>query len=177
MDAGAVVAGLIAYAISVIAAVILVFFTYRLNSIVRSKLNEEQYLLSGNRSIAISLGAVVLSQAILLRHAVFPTMTMIRDLFIRPVSAASALWVIAHCILFFVIVAILSLGSVYAASFLFTKMTRKLPEHEEIEKDNVAVGIFYAFVVLAITLIVNEGLEDLSRSLIPFKNSGVIQIE
>lgn len=177
MDAGAVVAGLIAYAISVVAAVILVFFTYRLNGIVRSKTNEEQYLLSGNRSIAISLGAVVVSQAILLRHAVFPSMTMIRDLFIRPVSFSAALWIFAHCLLFFVIVGILSLGSVYAASYLFTKMTRKLPEHEEIEKDNLAVAIFYAFVVIAITLIVNEGLEDLSRSLIPFKNTGVIHIE
>ena len=177
MDVSAVIAGLIAYAISVVAAVLLVFLTYRLNGIVHNKSIEEEFLLKGNRAIAISLGSVVLSQAILLRHAVFPTMAVVRDLFVRPVSASVAFWVIAHCILFFVIVGILSLGSVYAASFLFTKMTRKLPEHEEIEKDNIAVGIFYAFVVLAITLIVNEGLEDLSRSLIPFKNSGVIQIE
>jgi uncharacterized membrane protein YjfL (UPF0719 family) len=177
MDAGAIIAGLIAYIVSVLAAVLLVFFTYRLNNIVTSKVDEERFLIQGNRSIAISLGAVVLSQAILMRHAVFPAMAVIRDLFVAPPSLAAASWVVAQCIVFFVIVSILSFGSVYAASWMFTRMTRNVPEHEEIQKDNVAVGIFYAFVILAITLIVNEGLEDLSRSLIPYNKSGMIQIE
>jgi hypothetical protein len=56
-------------------------------------------------------------------------------------------------------------------------MTRALPEQEEIMKDNIAVGIFYALVVIGITLILNEGMEDLSRSIIPYHKSGVIQIE
>lgn len=177
MDAAVVVAGVIAYLVSIFASVLLTFLTYRLNTILTSKLDEEKYLLSGNRSIAISLGTVVLSQAILLRHAVFPTMAVIRDLFLRPFSGQAAFWVIAHCILFFLIIAILSFGSVALAGWLFSKMTRKIPEHEEIEKDNIAVAIFFAFVVLAITLIVNEGLEDLSRSLIPYSKTGVIQIK
>jgi uncharacterized membrane protein YjfL (UPF0719 family) len=56
-------------------------------------------------------------------------------------------------------------------------MTGALPEHEEILKDNVAVAIFFAFVVLGIALIVNEGLADLARSIIPFAESGVLRIE
>jgi uncharacterized membrane protein YjfL (UPF0719 family) len=171
------VAGFVAYGISVLAAILLVFITYRINTILTSKSDEEQHLLAGNKSIAISLGSVVLSQAILLRHAVFPTMAVLRDLFIRPADFKSALWVIAHCVLFFLIIGVLSLGSVWFAGNLFTRMTRKLPEHEEILKDNVAVGIFYGLVILGITLIINEGLEDLSRSIIPYQKHGVIQIE
>jgi uncharacterized membrane protein YjfL (UPF0719 family) len=177
MDISSMVAGFVAYSISVLLAILLVFLTYRVNTIISSKSGEEEHLHAGNKAVAISLGSVVLSQAILLRHAVFPTMAVLRDLFIRPANFGAALWVIAHCLLFFLIIGVLSLGSVWLAGNLFTRMTRKLPEQEEILKDNVAVGIFYGFVVLGITLIINEGLEDLSRSIIPYHKTGVIQLQ
>jgi uncharacterized membrane protein YjfL (UPF0719 family) len=177
MDIESVLAGLVAYLISVLGAVLLVFLTYRINNLLTSKEDEEQLLRSGNKSVAISLGSVVLSQSILLRHAVFPTMAVLRDLFLRPANFRAAIWVIAHCALFFLIIGVLSFGSVWFAGWLFTRMTRSLPEQEEIMKDNIAVGIFYALVVIGITLILNEGIEDLSRSIIPYHKSGVIQIE
>jgi len=176
MELGSIVAGLVAFAVSVLAAVLLVFVTYRVNTLLTSKLDEERLLLSGNRSVAVALGAVVLSQAILLRHAVFPTMAVVRDLFVRPVSVGAALWVLAHCALFFLVISVLSFGSVAAAGWLFARMTRALPEREEILKDNVAVAVFFAFVAVGITLIVNEGLEDLARSLIPYAESGFVRI-
>ena len=173
---GSIVAGIIAYSVSLFASILLVFLTYRLNTLLTRKVDEEQHLLSGNRSMAISLGSILLSQAILLRHAVFPTMVVVRDLFLRPVTFEAAVWVLAHCVLFFVIIGILSFGSVAVAGWLFTRMTGKIAEKEEIRKDNVAVALFFAFAVLGITLIVNEGLEDLSRSLIPYERTGVIRL-
>lgn len=176
MDIYTILAGIVAYGVSVLASVALVFGTYRLNSIITTKIDEEQFLLSGNRSIAIALGSIILCQSILLRHAVFPTMVVVRDLFLQPVTTAAAVWVLAHCLLFFVIISVLSFSSVIVASWFFTKMTRRLPEKEEIRKDNVAVAIFFAFSMIAITLIVNEGLEDLSRSIIPYRHSGVLRL-
>ena len=75
------------------------------------------------------------------------------------------------------IIGVLSFGSVALAAWLFTRMTGALPEREEILRDNVAVAIFFAFVVLGTALIVNEGLADLARSIIPFAESGVLRIE
>lgn len=177
MDWKSVLAGITAYGISVVASVLLVFVTYRLNTILTSKIDEERYLIAGNRSLSLTLGAVILSQAILLRHAVFPTMVVVRDLFLRPVSFVAALWVLGHCAAFFLIIGILSFGSVAIATWLFSKMTGKLQEREEILKDNIAVAILFAFAVLAITLIVNEGLEDLARSIIPYQRTGVIRLK
>jgi uncharacterized membrane protein YjfL (UPF0719 family) len=176
MDLSTVFAGIVAYAVAILASVVLVFLTFRLNLIVTNKLDEEQYLLSGNRSVAIALGAVLLSQALLMRHAIFPTMAVLRNLFIQPADAASTIWVLAHCVLFFLIIGILSFGSVAVACWLFTRMTRTIPERDEIRKDNIAIAIFFAFAILAISLILNEGLEDLSRSIIPFERKGVIQL-
>lgn len=175
MDTSAIVAGIVAYAVSVIAAILLVFVTYRLNTLLTSKIDEERLLLSGNRSVAIGLGAILLSQAILMRHAVFPTMVVVRDLFLKPVSWSAAAWVLGHCLAFFLIVGVLAFGSVAIATWLFTKMTGPLPEREQILKDNVAVAILFAFVIVGVTLIVNEGLEDLSRSIIPPPSTGILR--
>jgi hypothetical protein len=59
---------------------------------------------------------------------------------------------------------------------MFTRLTGKIPEHEEILKDNLAVAIFFAFALLSITLILNEGMEDLSRSLIPAGPTGIVRL-
>jgi len=177
MDAKSIAAGLVAFAFSVLASVVLVFVTYRLNTLVTSKIDQERHLLNGHRSVAIALGSVVFAQAILLRHAVFPTMVVIRELFLRPFSLTSAIWALAHAFLFFVIIGVLSFGSVAIAAWLFARMTGALPEKDEILKDNVAVAIFFGFVVVGIALIVNEGLADLARSIVPFAQSGVLRIE
>jgi hypothetical protein len=62
MEISSLVAGLVAYAVSVVASVLLVFVTYRMNTLVTSRIDEERLLLSGHRSIAVALGSVVLSQ-------------------------------------------------------------------------------------------------------------------
>lgn len=170
-------AGVLAFCVAVGLAVILVFVTFRLHAaILTSRRDEEQMLLAGHRSLAISLGASLLGQAILLRHAVYPTMAVARDLFLGPASFAQVGKVVGQCALFWVVVAVASIGSVLLASWLFTRMTGRLPEQEEILKDNVAVAIFYAFVVLAITAVLNEGIEDLAKSLIPYGRTGVIEL-
>lgn len=176
MDLGSVAAGFIAYGLAVLTGALLVFGTYRFNTILSLGVDEERLLRSGHRSVAISLGAIILCQALLLRHAVSPTMVVVRELFLHPSSAKETASALIHCLLFFSVVSLLAVGSVAVASWLFARLTRALPEREAILEDNVAVAIFFAFVLLAITAIVNEGLEDLSRSLIPYARSGIIRI-
>jgi len=176
-DFASFAAGVLAYGVAVGLAVVLVFGTFRLHAaVLTSRRDEEQMLLSGHRSLAIALGATLLSQAILLRHAVYPTMAVVRDLFLRHPSFAAVVKVIGQCALSWVVVAVAAVGSVLLAAWLFTRLTGRLPEQEEILKDNVAVAIFYAFVLFAITAVLNEGMEDLSRSLIPYGRAGVIRV-
>lgn len=176
-DLSSLAAGLVAYGVAILLAVLLVFVTFRVNAVLLvNQREEEDMLLAGHRSLAISLGATLLSQALLLRHAVFPAMAVLRDLFLARTSFVTVAWTMGQCLLFFLVIAIASFGSVHLAGWLFTRMTGKLPEHEEILKDNVAVAIFYAFVLLSITVVLNEGIEDLSRSLIPYGRSGIIRV-
>jgi uncharacterized membrane protein YjfL (UPF0719 family) len=175
-DLPSLLAGLLACAVAVLVSTTLIFVTFRLNSMIRRRGEQSRLLLAGHRSIAIALGATILSQAILMRHAVFPVMAVIRDLFVEHASFRTILTVALQCAVFFVIIGVVSIGSVWLADWLFNWLTGELPEHEEIFKDNMAVAIFFAFVLLAITAILNEGIEDLSRSLIPYGRSGVVRL-
>jgi uncharacterized membrane protein YjfL (UPF0719 family) len=174
-DVSVLLAGLLAYAVAVLAATLLVFATYRVNVLIARR-QAEDLLLAGHRSMAIAKGSVLLSQAVLLRHAVFPVMAVVRDLFLDPPGFARVLIVAGQCLLFFLIIGVLSVLSVVVAVWLFTRLTGGIPEQDEIRKDNVAVAIFFATVLFAITALVNEGLEDLSRSLIPYGRTGILRI-
>src|SRR5215213_7717916 len=100
IDLSSILAGLLAYGVAVLVSVLLVFVTYRVNTLLTSRLEEERMLLAGHRSIAIALGATILSQALLLRHALFPVMAVVRDLFLGRSSAGEALLVAGQCALF-----------------------------------------------------------------------------
>ena len=175
-DVPSILAGLLACGVAVFASTTLVFIVFRLNTMLRRRQEQERLLLAGHRSIAIALGATLLSQALLLRHVVFPVMAVMRDLFLQRASFATVLMVAGQCFVVFLVIGAVSVGSIWLAGWLFDVLTGALPEHEEIFRDNVAVAIFYAFVLLAITVILNEGIEDLSRSLIPYGRSGVIHL-
>ena len=175
-DPAVVAAGLAAYGVAVVTAALLVFVVYRANAFLTREIDEEGLLQSGHRSIAISLGAILLCQAILLRHAVQPVMVMVRELFLDRPTVREALGTALRCAGVVSLLTLVAIGSTALAAFLFTRMTRGLDEHGEIRRDNVAVAILHAFVLLAITAILNEGMEDLARSLVPFGSRGVLTL-
>jgi hypothetical protein len=175
-DLPSILAGLLACGVAVFASTALVFLAFRLNTMLRRRDEQERLLLSGHRSIAIALGATILSQALLLRHVVFPVMAVMRDLFLQKASLITVFAVAGQCAVFFFVIGAVSLCSIWIAGWLFDRLTGPVQEQAEILRDNVAVAIFYAFVLLAITVILNEGIEDLSRSLIPYGHSGVVRL-
>jgi hypothetical protein len=54
-------------------------------------------------------------------------------------------------------------------------MTRGIDEISEIARGNVPVAVLFAFALLAITVLLNEGIGDISRALIP-SVSGMVRI-
>ena len=176
-DPRAVAAGVVAIAVAVVTAVILVFLLSRANALITHRLDVEGLLREGHLGVAISAGAILLCQAVLLRHAVFPVMAGARDLFLGPFNPTAALAGAVRSALIVTVLSATAYGSVALASFLFTRMTGTLDEHDEIRRNNVAVAVFHAFVLLAITAVLNEGIEDLARSLVPYGRSGIVTIE
>lgn len=163
--------------LSGVLSVVLLFIVYRVDLLVTRKINETRHLLEGKKSIAIVLGAVLFSQALLFRHALYPVMTVVRIAIINKLSGMSILTTVLYSLLYIVIMAVLSILLVGLSLWLFSLMNRQIDEKQEILKDNVAVAIFLAFVVLSITVIIDQGIADLAQSLIPEVQKGVIRIQ
>lgn len=132
---------------------------------------------------AVALGAATLSQAYLLRHAVFTIMAMVQDflvvhgdnLFSRTSFYPFLRLVILSAFLMTVISA-LSVLSIRIAGSFFNKMTKGINEMEEIARGNLAVAILFALVLFSVTIILNEGIEDVTRALIPYSRAGVVRL-
>lgn len=172
-----IAAGLLAYGVAILVGagpLVYLLFRFDIKLLLNKKIDEEGLLQAGRRSIAIELGAKIFCQALLIRHAVFAVMAVVRSLFVDEYTSSEVGWLIFRCLLAIIVIVVLALVSVEVASRLFKHLTRNLQEDEEIYKnDNVAMAIFFSLVLLAITLVLNEGMADFSRSLIPFGRTGI----
>jgi hypothetical protein len=185
-------AGFAAYFVSLVASTALVLLFLRLNVRLFPKQNVLKLFhwdpSSGepapSPAPAIALGAATLSQAYLLRHVVFVIMTLVRDFLVERgdslltggAPASSVLKLLAQSLLFLVILCILSVLSIWIAGGLFNVMTGELKEMQEILAGNLAVAVLFAFVLFAITAILDQGIEDIARALIPYSRSGVVRL-
>lgn len=170
-------AGLTAFLVAmVLGAGPLVYLAFRFNIGLTRNEDEEAMLRKGNRAVGIHLGAMLVCQAILIRHAVPAAMEAIRTLFVYKVPGSEAWALLFRSFLFGVVIVGFSFFSVRLAGGLFMRLTRRIQERQEIfEKDNVAVALFYALVLLAITIVLNEGMEDLARSFVPLVRTGLLE--
>jgi hypothetical protein len=182
------VGGLLGYLVSIIASTALVFLFFRLNAKLfpNPKVVEifSMDSLSAPAAPAIALGAATLSQAYLLRHAVFVIMALVQDFLVSYGSALLAgpfpflplLKLIALAALLLAVMSLLAWLSIVIAGTFFDKMTGKINEMEEIMKGNKFIAILFAFVLFAVTVILNEGIEYVSRALIPYSKSGIVNL-
>ena len=75
--------------------------------------------------------------------------------------------------LLFLVIALLSVLSIWLAGAFFNFLTGEMNELEEIEKGNIAVALLFAFVLFAVTMLLNQGIEEVARALVPYSMSGV----
>lgn len=155
-----------------VVAIVFGALAYKVNTWL-TRADEEEALRKGTRAVAIELGAVLVCQAILVRHVVPAVVEVLRTLFVYEVPGGETLALIGRSCLFAAGIFALSMASVHGARALFARLTKKIQEKEEIwEKDNVAVALFHALLLLAFTLVLNEGMRDLARSFVPFGRTG-----
>lgn len=169
-------AGVAAYVVAFLTAAGPLLYASHLSSRLPKDLHkedEEGQVSKGNRSIAIRMGARMLCQAILIRHAVFATVAVVRSLFVYRYPFVESLLLIGRSLLLIVAINILAMFSIYAAEATFKMFTKKIDEDRQIAKDNVAVAIFVAFALLAITLVLDPGMEDFASAFIPLGRTGL----
>jgi hypothetical protein len=187
-DVLVLIGGLLGYLVSILASTALVFLFFRLNSKLFPNPKAVEFFSKDSQlappAPAIALGAATLSQAYLLRHAVFVIMALVQDFLVTYGSALLAgpfpflpfLNLIVLAALLLAVMSLLAWLSIVIAGAFFNKMTGEIDEMKEIMSGNKFIAILFAFVLFAVTVILNEGIEYIARALIPYSKSGIVSL-
>lgn len=141
-----------------------IFIAMRLLNRLTKGLDEEEELLKGNKAVACMMLGVVIAVALVTSSGIVG----LTDAVTNVQSGAGAVEYgravafgvvqLAAGILFAVI-------SIFLAFRIWDKMTTKIDEVAELKKDNVAVGIVMAGVIIAVAIVIREGISGLAAAI------------
>ncbi len=172
-----VIFGILEFLLSIFTSFILIFGSYRVFLLITPRFDEERQLRKNNTAVGIVLGAVFLGEAIIVRQAIYPAMAVIQIYVLEGQNNLGGFFKMMVLGAGYVIFSgVLALVSILFSLWIFTKMTPRLNEYEEIKNNNVAVALFVAFFVLSICLLMSTGVEGLTRALIPFPEVGSLPL-
>ena len=152
--------------ISLFFGVTLLYFTYRIiNKFVKKKFD----IKLDNTSFSIFTSSILFSVAYLISGIKSPILNSLKILGNNPDYEGSLfLDSFKYSGLFLSIIIISITIIIFIAIKLFTYMTTDINEFEEIKKNNIAVAIFTATIIISISLLVKESLYLLLESFVPY---------
>ncbi len=177
MSVQQIIFGLLEFFVTVLISFILIFGSYRLFLILTPRFDEERQLRKKNTSVGIILGSVLLGEAIVVKQAVYPVMAVIQIFVLgQERGIASFLKMIGLSVGYVVLAGILALVCILFSFWLFNRLTPKIDQYEEIKDNNLAVALFMAFFIIAVCLLISQGVSGLTKALIPFPEVGAIPL-
>jgi len=178
MSGQQIIFGVIEFLVSILISFILIFGTYKLFLALTPKFDEEKQLRKKNTSVGIILGSVLLGQAIVVKQAIYPVMAVIQIFILgEEKSILGFLKMLGFSGGYVVLAGLLALICILFSLWLFSKLTPKIDQYEEIKENNVAVALFMGLMIIGICLLVSAGVSGLTRSLIPFPRVGSIPLQ
>lgn len=169
--------GLIEFFISIVISLFLIFCSYRLFLALTPKIDEEKELRTGNASVGLILGSTILGEAIVVKQAIYPVMAVIQIFVLgQDRNVGNFLKMIGFSIGYVLLAGLLALACILFCFWLFSKMTPRINQYEEIKNNNIAVALFMAFFIVAVCFLVSSGVAGLVRALIPFPEIGSIPL-
>ena len=152
--------------ISIFLGVTILYLSYRIiDKLVRERLK----ISSNNVSFALFVSSILFSVAYLISGIKSPILNSIKLLLDNPQYEGSIVLDGIKYSLLFLIIIIITIALVILTSILiFTYMTKKIDEFDEIRKNNIAVGIITATLVISISIIIKESIYLLLESFVPY---------
>jgi uncharacterized membrane protein YjfL (UPF0719 family) len=167
MAIGVIVVTVVQFALAIVLAAIAAYLGVWLYERATRGIDEWQALLEGNAAVGVTLGAVVLALAIILRPAI-SVGTVALEGRLTPDVSATLLPLLLLALMLTRIVLGLALGvaAILFAIWLFTRLTRGLDEMAELAQGNVGVAALLAGVILASALLVAPVVTSISSTLL-----------
>ncbi|HVC09469.1 MAG TPA: DUF350 domain-containing protein [Elusimicrobiota bacterium] len=179
MSVARALVGFVHFGLALVLSVVVIYVTYRVFILANPDFDMEAEIRNGNTAVGALVGAILVAAAMILKNGMSSVMTMVRLRLLAPAESGFSLerlvWLAAAHLTLSLLMAVLTI-SITLRAFGRLSRRRGWRPGEELQKNNVAVGVLLAAVVIIAAMYVGDGVGALSSSLLPQPTMGHIQI-
>ncbi len=166
MDLLVVLSGISTLLLSLILGIFILFIGFKVFSGLSKNINEENEIKNNNIAVAILSGSFIFAMGIMMRSSVDPLIhSIFRAIFYNESGISGVLGHLSIALLQFIASLFISIISLWFGVKGFTWLTKNINEFEEIQKNNIAVAILMASIIITLALFLQNGLEKLLQVL------------
>jgi uncharacterized membrane protein YjfL (UPF0719 family) len=172
----AIVSGLAQLILSLGLAVFVIYLAFGVFRRITGPMDEIGELKQNNIAAGIFVGSLLVSSAMIVRQAIYPTISTLQTKLFAGIDLATGATLIALSLLYISLATIISVASMALGIRIFLRLPRRVEVMAEIAKNNIAVAITLGSVVLVMGLFLSQGIQGLLSAIIPDPEFGRIQI-
>ncbi|MCU0332970.1 MAG: DUF350 domain-containing protein [Ignavibacteriaceae bacterium] len=177
MDLILLITGIVQVFLSLIVAVTLVYLSSKIFRKLISGINETEELKKNNVAVAILNGSIVLALILVVKKSIESAITIFGNILRNPEADVSSYIKSAVIMLGHIILGgLIAFTAIYTALQIFIWLTKDLDELKEIKENNTAVGILLGIIIVSMALLLQQGVDTILNSLIPFPPVSLIDI-
>ena len=136
-----------------------------------TKYDDISLINSNNIAASLVITGSFIAMAIMVKNALYPINAVIQDFwFLAHKNVTEYVYLFGKALGYLILTVVLSLVSISAALIIFQKLTGKIEEETDIVKNNIAVGLLMAGVLIAFAVMIESGISDFVNALMPIKN-------
>ena len=161
--------------LSFVLALIATYGAFRIFSLLTRDIDEIAELKNGNTAVSIMLGAMLLSTAMIMKAAVYSSVSSFQTYLVRGMTLIAALKLAGLMAGYVIMAMLLAVITIWFAIRCFLALTRDLNGMEAIRRNNVAVAITLGVVIVVAGMFLSGGIGSFMTSLIPAPEMVTIQ--
>jgi uncharacterized membrane protein YjfL (UPF0719 family) len=167
MVIGVIIITVVQFALAIVLAAVAAYLGIWLYERATHSFDEWTALQKGNVAVGVTLAAVVVGLAVILRPAVGVGTVALEGRLTPDVSSAVLPLLLLGLMLTRMILGlVLGVAAILFAIWLFTRLTRQIDEMSELQKGNLAVAALLAGVILGVALLVAPVVTSVSNTLL-----------
>jgi uncharacterized membrane protein YjfL (UPF0719 family) len=177
MSGQQVVLGVVEFILTLVIGFFMVLATYKILLRLTPRFDQEKQLHRRNTAVGLVLGSILVGEAVIIMQAIYPVMAVVQIYTLDSGKGFGALLRTVGLVIGDILLAgLLAVLSILLTFRLFDKLTPGIDEYQEIREGNIAIAVFMALVIIAMSLIVSSGVAALIRALIPFPKAGSVPL-
>lgn len=162
-----IIIGIVELILSFSLGILTVWMAFRWFTRITKEIDEIQELKKNNVAIGILLSAVLVSTALTVRQAIYPSISTLQTVAQRGFDVSNIITTLG--IVFFSLILSLSLTllGIWSAVKIFCHLTHDIDEIYEIGRNNMAVALVLGTLILVMGIFISHGVLSLLSAIIP----------